>query len=593
MVLRTETALRSGLFVLLGLTILVAGSLWLPSFWQWRGGRWFVVEFSKAMGLQPGSEVLVQGMRVGVVDDLRLRPPATVQVIVRLERPVPVYYPPASDITIRMGALLGRPYVDITNRSRGRVIETGDTVRGTDPVSWEELLPQANELAQNLNRFLGDPKFQRDLQATVRNLAEATKRMERLLASIPPSEVQATATNLRQASQRLNALLGDQRLGATLSHVERATRQIASLLSDPRLKRDVPQLISDLAQSVRAIREGIGSEPTQRDLTEMVKNLQESTEQLKRLLSEEGAGGELRKVLAEAREAIGGLRAFVTDPQVQGNLKTAAKNLAELTGKGQATMDELNTTLQRLRQFVEGTEGNLRQFSEHLRNIAKDLDETLDAIKWLVTEGGVKENLQKVTENLKASSENIRETTQTIRDLLKDEKTQSSLREGLQELGPTIRSVRQTAEQGKTFLSQLNALTQVRTYPDARIWWLPEGDELRGETWLTFRSPATSLALLAGTYTDRGGTRLNLQIQREIAPSLAFRFGMRRSKLGVGAQWALSHRWRLDLDAHDPKRWQSDLWLNFQLSPSLSLRLGIEDVGRTRRWGVGVSVPPR
>ncbi|MFA0750893.1 MAG: hypothetical protein SLRJCFUN_001296 [Candidatus Fervidibacter sp.] len=592
MSLRTETALRSGLFVLLGLAVLVAGAFWLPSFWHWRRGHWFVVEFSKAMGLEAGAEVLVQGMRVGTVEALRLRPPATVQVVVRLERNVPVYYPPASDITIRMGALLGRPYVDITNRFVGRVIERGAVIRGKDPVSWEELVPQANELAQNLNRFLSDPKLQRDLQATMHHLAEATQRIERLLASISASDVQATAKNLRKASERLNALLTDKRLDATLSHVEGATKQIASLLSDPRLQRDVPRLIADLAQSVRAIKEGIASPTAQRDLTETVQNLREGTEQLKRLLSDEGAGGELREALAEARQALAALRTFLTDPQVQNNLKTATQNLAQLTSKGQATMDELNATLQRLRQFVEGTEGNLRQFSEHLRNIAKDLDETMDAIKWLITEGGVKDNLQKVAENLRVSSENIRETTQTIRDLLRDEKTQRSLQEGLQELGPTIRSVRQTAEQGRTLLNQLKALTQVRAAPELRLWWRPSDEEWQGETWLTFRSPATHFSLLAGTYTDSQGTRLNLQIQREIAPSLAFRFGMRRSKLGVGAQWAVGRRWRLEGDVYDPDRWRSDLWLNWQLSPALSLRGGIEDVGRTRRWGVGISIQP-
>lgn len=588
---RRDVALRAGLFVLLGLVVFIAAALWLPSFVRWRRGQWFIVEFSRVMGLQPGSEVMVQGMKVGVVDELRLQPPSTVQVVVRLEQPVPVYYPPASQITIRIGALLGRPYVDIVNRSVGRRIEQGAVVRGIDPVSWEELMPQANELVDNLNRFLGDPQLRRDLQATAHYLAEATRRIDQLLASLSPTDVRETITRLQQAGERLNALLTDHRWDAIINHVHQATRQIAKILADPRVQRDLPRSVHDLAESVRAVRQGIASDQTQREIVTMARNLRESSERLKQLLSEEGVGGEVRKTLAEAREAISALRAVVADPKVQSDLKTAAQNLADLTGKGQTTMDELNATLQQLRQFVTGTEGNLRQFSEHLRNIAQDLDETLDAIKWLVTEGGVKENLGQVAENLRASSENIREATQAIRDLIKDEKTQSSLREGLQELGPTIRVVRETAEQGKTILTQLQTLTQVEVNPAVRVWWHPERDEWRKEAWLSFRSPATSLGLLGGTYTDRRGTRLNLQIQGQIAPSLTWRLGVRRSKLGAGISWERS-RWRLDVDVYDPDRWHGDAWLRWFLSPALSLQLGMEDWGRTRLFGIGVAINP-
>ncbi|GBC98465.1 hypothetical protein HRbin17_00977 [bacterium HR17] len=585
MSVRSDTALRAGIFVFLGISILIGAAVWFQALWQKRGHH-FVVEFTRAMGLQPGSEVMVQGIRVGVVDEVRLRPPATVQVVIRMERSVPVYYPPASEITIRVGALLGRPYVDITNRRVGQVIANGDVVRGVDPVSWEELVPQAHQLAQNLNELLGNPQLQRHLQATLEGLAKSAQALQSLLSSVSPTDVQVAVQRMRHASERLAALLADRRLDIALSHVVEATASLSRLLSDPYLQRDLPQAVHEIRAAVRSVRQGLANDRTQRDLAALAANLRESSEALKKLLSE---GGEVYRTLGEAREALAAVRALVSDAEVQGNIKTAAKNFAALTAKGQKTMDELDATLVRLRQFIEGTQGNLQKFAEHLRNTAQDLDETLDAVKWLVTEGGVKENLRQVAVNLRESSENIKEATQAVRDLIKDERTQSSLREGLQELGPTIKTVRVTAEQGRALLNRLQAVTRVQAHPDWWVWWHPETDEWRSEAWLAASSPASPLALLGGAYTDRRGTRLNLQIQREIAPSLAWRFGVRRSKLGVGARWG-TNRWGVDVDAFDPDRWQVNAWLYWRLSPALSLRLGLEDLGRNRLFGVGVSI---
>lgn len=586
---RPESALKVGVLVLAGLTIFFIAMLWLPSFWRWRRGQWFVVEFHKAMGLEKGSEVLVQGMRVGTVDDVQLKPPSTIRVVVRLERPVPVYHPPASHITIRMGTLIGQPYVDIMNRKVGRIIEKGETVRGVDPVSWEELIPQASELAQSLNAVLGVPQVQQDLRSAITDLSAAARSLRALLASVSVEDVRAVTANLRRVSQRLNALASDQRLDAMLSHVETATRQIAGLLSDPRLKQGIPQTVQEAERAVRALRQLLADEKIQSDLKTLAANLRESSEGLKKLLSEDGAAGELQKVLAEARQAVTTVRDLVGDPEMQRALKTTVKNLAEVTGRGHKTMDELEAALKRMRQFIESTQDDLEKVAEHLRGITQDLDETLDAVKWLMTEGGLKENLKQVGENLRVTSENLRVTTQGVRELLEEEKTKTSLRQGLQEVGPAVAMVRQTAERGQQLLSRLESVTQWQARPSASVWLVSETDESRGETWLQLHSPGSPIDLLAGTYTDRKGTRINLQIQGKLGEKTVWRFGGMRSKLGIGLSWGIK-RLRLDVDAFDPDRWQVNSWLRWQLSPSFFLRFGLEDIGRSRTFGVGIEV---
>ncbi len=592
MSVRPQHAFWSGLLVLSGLLVIIGGMFWLRSFLRWRTGYWFIAEFRKAMELEPGSNVLVQGLRVGTVESVDLVPPNTVRVLVRLEKSVPVYYPPDSIITIRLGTLIGQPYVDIVNRRVGRVIQQGDVVRGVDPVSWEELVPQAQELAANLNRLIGNPEFQRNLQSTIADLAAAARSLRAILASVSDQDARQIVTNLRQLTERLNALAADKRLDNTVQHIETATRQLAALLSHPRLQQGLPRTVAEAEEAIRALRQLLADKETQQNIKGLIADLRESSKALKQLLSDEGVGGSVKRLIAEAQATVAAAREVLDDPEVKIALKTTARNLAELTGRGHDTLSELEATLRQLREFVESSRDDLEKVAENLRGITQDLDETLDAIKWLMTEGGLKENLKQVGENLRATTENLREATASIRELVTEEQAKESLRQGLQEVGPTVVAVRQAAEQGQRVLKRLEQATQWRTDWASSVWFVPERDEVRGETGVQFQTSLTPLSLLAGTYTGREGTRINLQIQGKFAPKILWRFGAMRSKLGAGIGWQ-SDQLRWDIEAIDPDRWQVHSWLRWRLSPSLFLRLGVEDLGRTRTLGIGLEVGRR
>lgn len=589
---RPESAFRSGILVLAGLVVLILGVFWLRSFWQWKSRHWFVVEFGKVMGLEPGSDVFLQGMRVGTVEKVELLPPNTVLVTIRLEKDVPIYHPPASRITIRFGTLIGQPYIDIVNYRVGKVIGRGEKIRGVDPVSWEELVPQVRGLADSLNNIIGDPQFQQSLKTSISDLATAAQYLRAILAAISASDVRRIGENLKQVSERLSSLASDRRIDSTLSHIEIATRQLAGILSDPRLKSGVGQVIQEVERTLQSIQSLVGDEGMKKNLRTLIANLRESSEELRKLLSQEGAGGELRKTLAEAKAAVAAVREVLDDPEVKVALKTTAKNLAELTGRGHDVLTELEASLKRLREFVEATQDDLEKVAQHLSGVMQDLDETLDAIKWLMTEGGLKENLKQVGDNLKVTSENLKEVTGSIRELLSSEEAKSSLKRGLQEVGPAIAAVRQTAERGQKVLQRLEAATSLRALSGSSIWFVPELDEVRGEGWTLLKIPVSPVSFLAGLYSSREGTRLNLQIQGKIAPKTIWRFGSIRSKLGIGLGWG-TDKLRFDVEAFAPDKWQVNTWLLWKVSPSILLRFGVEDISRTRTLGIGLEVGRR
>jgi hypothetical protein len=138
----------------------------------------------------------------------------------------------------------------------------------------------------------------------------------------------------------------------------------------------------------------------------------------------------------------------------------------------------------------------------------------------------------------------------------------------------------------------LETATSLRTRVGSSIWFAPELDEVRGEAWTLFEMPISPVSLLAGTYTGREGTRVNLQIQGKIGSKTLWRFGSIRSKLGMGIGWG-TDKLRLDVEAFAPDRWQVNSWLRWQLSPSILLRFGVEDLGRSRTLGIGLEVGRR
>jgi hypothetical protein len=83
------------------------------------------------------------------------------------------------------------------------------------------------------------------------------------------------------------------------------------------------------------------------------------------------------------------------------------------------------------------------------------------------------------------------------------------------------------------------------------------------------------------------GNDLTLQTGRYLGSNAAVRYGLYRSKLGVGAELRQG-RFSLEGNLYDPNRSSYNAYAGFQISPQLEILAGREKLGSVRTNSIGV-----
>ncbi len=585
---RQRHARRAGLFTLFGLAVIVGAALWLRSFVPAVKGMGFIVEFRKVAGLEEGSEVYVQGVKAGVVEKVTIEPPNTVRVFVRLTEPIPVYK--NSRIGIGVGALIPRPYVDITNPEvPGPAISKGDVVRGMEPVSVEEIIPRLVRFIDDFREILGSPETQEQLRGAIADLAESVRNLKRITGAIGPQDVQGSLQRFHSLIARLDELASRPQWVALANNLDQASAHLARLMRDPRMTEELPKTIAEARSAVASLRKLLSDPEVQSRIRSSLVHLERSSQLLETALSDQGTVGRLNDLIGSAEKLVGSVQEIVSDPEVKEGLKKSLTSIESLTAQGRETLKELERSVAELRELTSSSKGDWQKLLANMVSVSEELHAITQGLSWLITQGGLKENLRQIGENLRKSSADLREITEQVRSLLEEEKTRGSLREGLQQVGPTIRIVRRAAEEGERILKRIEPLTRWEAEAAGSVWLNPERDELNADTALNLQTPGLGTGLEIGSHTDKRGTRLNLLIQGKFNRFLMWRSGIVRSKLGLGLGWG-TDQFRWDIEAFDPDRWQVNSWLRWSLFPPLSVRVGIEDLGRRRDLGAGLEI---
>ncbi len=209
----------------LALCLILAGSLyWLSGAAERLPTKRYTVYFQSQSleGLQIGSPVRMQGIKVGRVEDYTILPdqPGTVRVSLEVDRRTPVLE--GVQAVISRNLLTGLAAVELTNTGASRVPLMRVPEGETDPVIqegvadlsrvaelMEDLGRTGHESLKRLNNLLADDN-QKAIAGTLRNLNALTGELRH---TVP--EMNATLDAARQAAAQL------QRTGAELGQVAR------------------------------------------------------------------------------------------------------------------------------------------------------------------------------------------------------------------------------------------------------------------------------------------------------------------------------------------------------------------------------------
>lgn len=342
----------AGLLALLALVILVIGK---------KQGMFtrhvaYQAQFQDVAGLVPGAQVWLNGVVVGVVEDVDLpEDPAQRRITVRfrIRRALAARIRADSRVRIRTLGLLGDRYLELSSGSALQpLIPEGGMVPSVEPTDIAEALSQGGEAMGNVVAITG----------SLRRILEKMERGEGVLGALVNAPFDATGF-----SQRLNRLLDD--TGAVMAQVRKGEGLLGKLVVAP----EGEKVFADLAATAASAR--TLASRLERDLT------REDT------------------VLA----------GLLRDPHGREKLSEMLSGLAQASGALAAASQELATgqgTLPRLlrdREFADSFLEDLAKLTRAMASVADKLDQGQGSVGRLVNDPQLYQDLESVVRGVQQS----------------------------------------------------------------------------------------------------------------------------------------------------------------------------------------------
>ncbi len=177
-----------------------------------RGGRFRVMAvFPSVAGLDEKSAVRIAGVRVGIVESIKLQGDRALATLA-LDRDVVLHEGARAAVT-SLG-MLGDKYVELSPGSpSGPVLPAGATLNGTSPIGFDEALKSFNSAFSNIDAVAGSlrgslasPEGEKRLNEIMENIRQLTASVRDLVQS-NRTNVDATLANVRDFSQTLKTEL--------------------------------------------------------------------------------------------------------------------------------------------------------------------------------------------------------------------------------------------------------------------------------------------------------------------------------------------------------------------------------------------------
>jgi ABC-type transporter Mla subunit MlaD len=291
--------------------------------------------------------------------------------------------------------------------------------------------------------------------------------------------------------------------------------------------------------------------------------------------------------------------------EISGSLSRAAKNVEDTTASfkglsGEETQKELRTTLTALRESSEA----LRDTANSIKSFVAD-DNSQGQIKGTLT------TLNTTANTLAQTSENLRDATAGIKNIFGDPKVQDDVKAIPAELRRTLEATTSTAERMNNLLGGRRRSRDAAQTGDADGTGNAGEDGRQGALLGGFNFTARHLnksedknfgdigfqtELFGGPFRvgldEIGeGSRFTLQSGKFLGDNAAIRYGLYRSKLGVGADYRMG-RFSLEANLYDPNDRSWNVYGGVRLSRGVELLLGRENRGSVRSNAIAVRLRP-
>lgn len=317
--MRSRDEVITGVFVLLGVALIVVGALWLSEH-RWRGEyRTLRARFAEVGQLRAGNTVRLRGVDVGSVQSIDVGPDG-VTATLRVRSEVPL--PERPVVSAQPVSLFGEWSASIAPASRYPEA-AGDTaglpegtVPGVTSSDFAQLSDYTGQIASNLEGITSQLEVAFN-ERTARNLASAVENFERAsdelvgLLARQRQSFGAFARDMEQSGRTLRRVAAD--LDSTVRRLERATAEgeLAAILDNTRrttesLERVSGRLEGTAASADRAIQR---ADSALRHAEDLLARVERGEGSLGRMTTDPRLYEDLTVTLTELRALLDDLKA--------------------------------------------------------------------------------------------------------------------------------------------------------------------------------------------------------------------------------------------------------------------------------------------
>ncbi|MBI5015239.1 MAG: MCE family protein [Deltaproteobacteria bacterium] len=375
---RMSPEAKVGLLVLAGLLILVYMALRVGKLgFGPQGGYTLYLRLDNASGLNKDGEVLVAGIPVGQIDEIRLEGKRALLVLHIRDG---VQLPRDSTASVRTHGVLGERFVEVVPGASPEFLRDGDVLNaGPPPGDLDRLVARLTDISKDVKQVterlanvFGTPQGEQNLRDIVAGLRDTATGLRDVVAANRQA-LKETIANLRALTAEFREMLAANRqnIDDTLASARSFSQTLAE--RTPRIADSLEKLTGDLDQVVTENRD---------DLRQTLTNLRESTAKLS------GTIDAAQELLIAARSPQGTLGRLMTDDSLYRDLRSAAGELNAVLGrmdKGEGTLGKLLSD-DSLYTELEGSAANLK-------SIAEKIDKGEGTLGKLVNDKSVHDNL--------------------------------------------------------------------------------------------------------------------------------------------------------------------------------------------------------
>ena len=278
---------KIGIAFLLAIIIFVSGLFYLKE-WRIAGDTYVITaEFDNATGIKRADPLLLGGIRIGKVEEVKLENQIP-SVIVRIDEPY--YFPIDTRLEVISRSFMGEKSLVVHKGTSSVLVKDGGKLKGFSSPDLSSMMTKVDSvsvdvtrLLRNANTFL-DPEFKGSISGSLSNVQEITqllkitlnresRQLHQVMANmdsvlnniqdISASEkekISTTLSNLERMSVALNTMMDKLQTTTTsldniLARIERGEGTVGKLLRDDKLYDDMDRLFVNLDGLVSDLKE--------------------------------------------------------------------------------------------------------------------------------------------------------------------------------------------------------------------------------------------------------------------------------------------------------------------------------------------------